>query len=99
METTIMKVGTDIYPGYKALTYEDAAAAEKVNAINGWGITYSMLMALIKTHEKARNVGNIRYMERVEYMLTDANFHREARLLKEGEYDALREIAFKEFLA
>lgn len=99
MATIITKVGTNIYPGYKKLTYDDAEAAERVNAINGWGITYSMLMGMISAHEHARRVSNIRDMEKVEYMLKDANFHREARLLNEGEYEALRGIAFNEYLS
>lgn len=99
MTTIITKVGTDIYPGYKKLTFADADAMERANKLMGWGLTYSELMGMIDAHKVARETGDVLNMEKIEYRLTDANFHREARLLKEAEYDAMQEIAFKEYLA
>ena len=95
-----MKDGTKmIVPTWTYLTYADAEAEEAKNRENMWGFTYSELMDLINLHAIAFLGGEMVDMERIEYRLIDANFHREAKLLKEHDYEALREIAFKEFLS
>ena len=76
-----------IYPGYTAMTTADARAAEQMNQKNGWGITYADLLRLGRRHETARAAGDVRTMEKIEYRLTDINFHTECGQLHRGEYE------------
>ena len=77
-----------IYPGYKAMTEEDAKRIDKLNARNGWGITCDELRAAGKKHFAARTSGDLRTMEKIEYRLTDINFHHEVTLLNAGDYES-----------
>lgn len=78
-----------IYPNYKAMTYDDARAMNAINRKNGYGISYAELKRLGSAHRIARQAGNVRVMEKIEYRLTDINFHHECSLLHNGEYDTL----------
>ena len=84
---------SDVYPGHLAMTYGDAEKMSRLNARNQWGITYDELRELGKKHANARKKDDIRAMEKIEYRLTDINFHKESSLLRRGEYDAyMREV-------
>lgn len=74
----------NVYPGYKAMTRNDAESMEALNAWNGYGFTNDELKAMILEHQKA-----CRIAEMIEYRLTDANFHSEAKCLHNGEYENL----------
>lgn len=78
---------------YKALTVGDVLRIGRLNARNNWGISYTTAERLFSEHRKARKRGDIRRMERVEYRLTDCNFHKECALLRAGKYnEALTEL-------
>lgn len=81
----------NIYPGCNAMTTEDERRMNALNRKNSYGISYRELKGLCTRHEKARNSGDIRRMEMIEYRLTDINFHHECGMLHRGEYDALHE--------
>ena len=81
----------NIYPGCNAMTTKDARRMNALNRKNSYGISYRELKGLCTRHEKARNNGDIRRMEMIEYRLTDINFHHECGMLHRGEYDALHE--------
>ena len=85
------KCGSDIYPGCKAMTESDAMRMDALNRKNAWGMSYRELKNACDAHQYARNHGDIRRMEMIEYRLTDINFHHECGMLHRGEYDALRE--------
>ena len=74
---------------YSTITRATMNRIGAVNRRNGYGITTSALTRLIKAHRRARKKGDIYRMERIEYRLTDINFHHEVSLLVMGEYDKL----------
>lgn len=80
-----------IYPGCAAMTYCDAKRTHRLNAKNLWGFSLDTLARITREHKKARAAGDVRTMERIEYRLTDANFHHEAHILFRGEYEILME--------
>lgn len=75
-----------LYPGCECMTVDDAKEMENLNYKNGWGFTYVELGNLFVEHYKARNKNDIHTMEKIEYRLTDANFHSEASKLHDGSY-------------
>lgn len=85
-----------IHPGYEAMTFADAKAMNTLNAKNGYGISYHALRRLCYEHKKARERNDIRTMERIEYRLTDINFHSDCCRLARGEYEEELK-AIKEF--
>ena len=82
---------SDVYEGCKEMTYGDARHAQSINRKNDYGISYAQLKALCTRHEKARKINDIRTMEKIEYRLTDINFHYECGMMHHGEYEKLRE--------
>lgn len=82
-----------IYPNCKAMTEADALAMEKINRANRYGISDEELSDLFDQHQEARRTGDVRTMEKIEYRLTDINFHSECGLLRAGRYDELRKTA------
>lgn len=79
-----------IYPNCKAMTFDDARHMNALNAKNGYGISSSQLKRLLIAHRKARLSDDFRTMEKIEYRLTDINFHHESALLFRGEYETLK---------
>lgn len=73
----------ETYPG---LTNADADRICALNARNGWGLSQNMMERLIREHKKARKHGDVRTMSKIEFRLTDINFHTECGLLKAGKY-------------
>lgn len=45
-----------------------------------------------KKHQHAREIGDKKTMEKIEYYLTDINFHYECGLLISRQYDKLPEV-------
>ena len=43
-------------------------------------------------HQHAREIGDKKMMEKIEYHLTYINFHYECGLLATGQYDKLSEV-------
>ena len=97
---------TDIHPkGCKAMTWEDAEEVEKLNQLNGWGVSASDALRFVADHmdayldseeeTKPENIERcVRVMERIEWRLTDANFHSFCKALKEHDYHkAIKMIA------
>lgn len=75
------------YPG---LTNADVDRICTLNARNDWGLSQNMMERLIREHKKARKLGDARTMSKIEFRLTDINFHTECRLLKSGKYAEAR---------
>jgi len=78
----------EIMPGCKAMTYADMRKMNNVNAAHGWSFSLADLKRLGFMHRTAREKGDIRRMEMIEYRLEDCNFHTECALLNEGNYEA-----------
>lgn len=74
----------ECYPG---MTKGDAEKMSNLNAKNHYGISHNTLKRLIKQHRKARQENDKRTMSKIEYRLTDINFHTECSLLIGGKYD------------
>mgnify|MGYP007043619560 FL=1 len=74
---------------YPKMTVEDAEQMNKLNSKYGYGISYHTLICLVHMHKKARKNNDLRTMSKIEYRLTDINFHYEVGLLSNGEYDTL----------
>lgn len=73
------------------LTVAQKDRQRKLNAKNGWGLTYSMKWNLYNKHKAARKAGDEICMAEIEYRLTDANFHSLAGKLCSGDYKAARQ--------
>ena len=87
----------NIYPGCNAMTFNDARRMDALNRKNGWGLSMKQLVMAVSAHKHARETGDIRRMEMIEYRLTDINFHTECAMLNAGEYDELREKINREW--
>ena len=74
---------------YSTITRSTMNRIGAVNRRNGYTIKTSALIQLIKQHRRARKKGDIYRMERIEYRLTDINFHYEVSMLVNGSYDKL----------
>lgn len=74
---------------YPKMTIEDANKMNKLNSKYHYGISYHALLCLVHMHKKARKNNDLRTMSKIEYRLTDINFHHEVGLLSNGEYDIL----------
>lgn len=55
----------------------------KLNASHGYGMSYNVFSRLVREHE----AGDAHEREKIEYRLTDINFHYECGLLKNGRYE------------
>lgn len=61
----------------------------KPNEKNGWGFSKKMLFALLKAYQKETNPRRkLAYVERLE----DANFHEEAHLLSENDFEGFKNL-------
>ena len=77
----------NIYPGCVAMTFEDAKRQDIASKRAGWGFTVDRLKHLIMKHKKARECGDVRTMEIIEYRFEDCNFHTINELIHDGLYD------------
>lgn len=72
------------------LTDSQKEHQRKLNAKNGWGLTYAMMWNLYNKHKAARKAGDEVRMAEIEYRLTDADFHSFCSKLSTGDYKAAR---------
>lgn len=77
---------------YPHLSSADKQRILALNAKNGYGLSRHQVLCLIAFHKRARAAGNIRQMSRIEYRLTDINFHQECSLLHQGKYEEARAL-------
>jgi HEAT repeat protein len=69
------------------LSFQDKKRLDELNARNGYGLSKTALILLVKEHQRSRIQQNQHGMEAIEYRLTDCNFHAECSALKNGDYD------------
>ena len=62
-----------------------------LSAISTEEVERCMRWSFIK-HQHAREIGDKKMMEKIEYHLTYINFHYECGLLATGQYDKLPEV-------
>jgi hypothetical protein len=72
---------------HRLLTAAEKAEIDKMNADSHYGISYETLEELILEHHSARLHSQYREMARIEYRLTDINYHIVCQLLATGKYD------------
>lgn len=75
----------------ESLSQEETRELDKLNADNHWSFDYDQLMELVAQHKAARERNDEHTMERIEYRLTDCNFHTFCKLLMDGKYEEARE--------
>lgn len=79
---------------YDILSDSERDAQNRLNIKNHYGISKSMLISLIKKHKKARDEFDIKTLAKIEYRLTDINFHSECAMLHNGNYtDAMQLVS------
>lgn len=59
---------------------------------DSYGITLEQMKQYFIEHQHAREIGDKKMMEKIEYHLTYINFHYECGLLVTGQYDKLPEV-------
>ena len=71
------------------LTEQEKARIQAKIRKDGYSITLEQMKKFFKKHQHAREIGDQKTMEKIEYHLTDINFHYECALLVSGQYDKL----------
>ena len=71
---------------YTHLTEKDKQKAWSRNRKNHYGISITQLRYYGGKYRKAKEKGDFRTTEYIEYLLTDINFHHECALLHNDEY-------------
>ena len=74
------------------LTEQEKVRIQAIIRKRQYGITLSQMKQFFKKHQHAREIGDKKTMEKIEYYLTDINFHYECGLLISGQYDKLSEV-------
>ena len=74
------------------LTEQEKVRIQAIIRKRQYGITLSQMKQFFKKHQHAREIGDKTTMEKIEYYLTDINFHYECGLLISGQYDKLSEV-------
>lgn len=99
----------DIHPeGCIAMTWEDATEMETKNSKCGYGYSAWDWLRIIATHmefyyrvleigDEERKIPFIAEMERVEWMLGDANFHKVRGLLHDHKYGEVTKMVMNQF--
>lgn len=59
---------------------------------DSYGITLEQMKQYFIEHQHAREIGDKKMMEKIEYHLTYINFRYECGLLATGQYDKLPEV-------
>lgn len=72
---------------YDILTDAEMRQINNKNAANRYGISREELLKLGEQHKKARQNFDIKIMAKIEYRLSDINFHSECGMLCRGEYE------------
>ena len=70
---------------------EEARILAKIRK-DRYGITLEQMKQYFIEHQHAREIGDKKMMEKIEYHLTYINFHYECGLLATGQYDKLPEV-------
>lgn len=70
---------------------EEARILAKIRK-DSYGITLEQMKQYFIKHQHAREIGDKKMMEKIEYHLTYTNFHYECGLLATGQYDKLPEV-------
>lgn len=79
---------------YDILSDSEKNAQNRLNIKNHYGISQSMIISLIKKHKKARGEFDLKTLAKIEYRLTDINFHSECAMLHNGNYtDAMQLVS------
>lgn len=68
---------------------EEARILAKIRK-DSYGITLEQMKQYFIKHQHAREIGDKKMMEKIEYHLTYINFHYECGLLATGQYDNSR---------
>ena len=74
------------------LTKQEKARIQTKIRKDGYGITLEQMKQFFIEHQRARETGDKKAMEKIEYHLTYINFHYECGLLISGQYDKLPEV-------
>lgn len=77
---------------YDILSSTERNAQKMLNVKNHYGISKSLLISLIKRHKKARDEFDLKTLAKIEYRLTDINFHSECTMLHNGNYDEVMQL-------
>ena len=59
---------------------------------DSYGITLEQMKQFFIEHQRARETGDKKTMEKIEYPLTYITYHYECALLVSGQYDKLPEV-------
>lgn len=59
---------------------------------DGYFISLNQMKQYFYQHQHAREIGDTKTMEKIEYHLTYINFHYECGLLVSGQYEKLQEV-------
>ena len=78
--------------GKLTVTEQEKVRIQAIIRKRQYGITLSQMKQFFKKHQHAREIGDKKTMEKIEYYLTDINFHYECGLLISGQYDKLSEV-------
>ena len=74
------------------LTEQETARIRRAAVRSGCCITLPTMKRYFQQHQRARETGDTRTQEKIEYHLTYLNFHYECGLLVSGQYDKLQEV-------
>lgn len=78
------------------LTDDEKAEEKEKNVKTHYGLSEKQLAALVKKHKSARKKADYRTMAKIEYRLTDINFHWACSKMHRGEYkevlDEIKEV-------
>lgn len=79
------------------LTRKDYEHQRHLNAKNDYGFSYNMLVKIGNQHQKAYSNNDEDTMKLIIYRLIDANYHPEAGLLDEHDYEGFKKLIYKDF--
>lgn len=71
---------------------QEEEAVQPLNALTDYIPTLEQMKQYFIEHQHAREIGDKKMMEKIEYHLTYINFHYECGLLATGQYDKLPEV-------
>lgn len=83
--------GNDVKEKEMLTAQEKARILAKIRK-DSYGITLEQMKQHFIKHQHAREIGDKKMMEKIEYHLTYINFHYECGLLVTGQYDKLPEV-------
>ena len=83
--------GNDVKEKEMLTAQEKARILAKIRK-DSYGITLEQMKQYFIKHQHAREIGDKKMMEKIEYHLTYINFHYECGLLISGQYDKLPEV-------